>query len=613
MLSPKSKQEALDNCLQVGGSSVQEAVHVVSVGEELARLRAALSAAGDVAYEWDLAADSIEWSGDVAKALGITDGRVPVSGAEFDTLVAQEDFAARSNFLTRLKAGETQFECEYRLKLPGAGESWVHDRASAQFDESGNAVRLVGILRFMDPDLSRAGRREHLANFDPLTGHFNRARLREALDHALNFSKRYDLNGAYLLVGVDKLTMVNQALGHEAADSVLLAVGDRLDRCLRASDVIGRVGGDRFGAILSNVPEEDLEAAMDKILDAVRNAPIETPEGPVYATVSIGAVPFPGAINTAQDAMMRADAALQKAKQNGRDCATTYTFSPEQKEHHKSCIVIAEQVQRALREKRLRFAYQPIVDSVTRETKFHECLLRIVQPDGEVVVAGKFMPVVEDLGMIRSVDRTVLERAVEELALYPEARMAINVSGLTTTDRSWMRSAVSMLRGRPDLAERMVIEITETAGLEDLEACCRFVSTLRDLGCEIALDDFGAGYTSFRHLKQLAVNKVKIDGSFVRKIGENPENLVFIRTLIDLARTFGLETVAECVETEEEADLLLNEGVHYMQGYAFGKPDLTVPWQAIDTDREMPGFGIIETKPEPGQSGLIGIAMPAPA
>jgi EAL domain-containing protein (putative c-di-GMP-specific phosphodiesterase class I) len=189
--------------------------------------------------------------------------------------------------------------------------------------------------------------------------------------------------------------------------------------------------------------------------------------------------------------------------------------------------------------------------------------------------------------------------------------MAINVSGLTTTDRSWMRSAVAMLRGRPDIAERMVVEITETAGLEDLEACCRFVSTLRDLGCKIALDDFGAGYTSFCHLKQLAANKVKIDGSFVRKIGENPENLVFIRTLIDLARTFGLEIVAECVETEEEAQLLVNEGVHYMQGYAFGKPDLVVPWQAIDPDRKMSGFGIIENKKQDEEPGLIGIPVPA--
>ncbi len=185
-----------------------------------------------------------------------------------------------------------------------------------------------------------------------------------------------------------------------------------------------------------------------------------------------------------------------------------------------------------------------------------------------------------------------------------------------------MRSAIAMLRGRPDIAERMVIEITETAGLEDLEACCRFVSTLRDLGCEIALDDFGAGYTSFRHLKQLAVNKVKIDGSFVRKIGENPENLVFIRTLIDLARTFGLETVAECVETEEEADLLLNEGIHYMQGYAFGNPDLTAPWTAIGSQPELNGFGILESRETPEETAdaeeteegvLPGMAYPAPA
>jgi len=246
-----------------------------------------------------------------------------------------------------------------------------------------------------------------------------------------------------------------------------------------------------------------------------------------------------------------------------------------------------------LRERRLRFAYQPIVDARTREPKLHECLLRIVEPDGSIVVAGQFMPVVEDIGMIRNVDRSVLERAVEELSMYPDAKMAVNVSGLTTTDRSWMRSATAMLRGRPDLAERMVIEITETAGLEDLEECCRFVSTLRDMGCEVALDDFGAGYTSFRHLKQLAVNKVKIDGSFVRKIGENPDNLVFIRTLIDLARTFDLETVAECVETEVEAELLLNEGVHYLQGYAFGKPDLEAPWKQAShvSATESLGFG----------------------
>ena len=425
---------------------MQEATKPVSERQELDRLRAAMTASGDVAYEWDLLSDRITWVFGADEALGLAaDADVP-TGTAYAKLVAPEDIANRMRAIALVSAGGGNYECEYRLDLPRFGERQVHDRARAEAGPDGKPVRLVGMLRFLDTGHRRDGRRDNLANYDALTGHFNRARLREALEHALNFTKRYGVDGAYLVIGIDKLTMVNQALGHKAADTVLVAVGDRLDQTLRASDVIGRVGGDKFGAILANVPAGELECATEKLLDSIRHKPIETPEGPVYATVSIGAVTFPSAANTAQDIMMRADVALQKAKQSGRDCAITYTFSAEQLAQHKSNLAIAEQVQRALREQRLRFAYQPIVDSATREVRFHECLLRIVQPDGEVIPAARFMPVVEDLGMIRSVDRTVLERSVEELALYPDARMAINVSGLTTTDRSWIRSAVAMLR-----------------------------------------------------------------------------------------------------------------------------------------------------------------------
>ncbi|MEX2453147.1 MAG: bifunctional diguanylate cyclase/phosphodiesterase [Rhodospirillaceae bacterium] len=586
---------------------MQEATTRMPPRQELDRLRAALAAAGDVAYEWDLLSDRMIWLDGADAALGMNAGREAATGEAFRAFVAPEYVAARNRALSLVEAGSALFECEYRLDLPRHGERLVHDRGRAETDVAGRPVRITGILRFLDHGPKHDSHRDHLANYDALTGHFNRARLREALDHALNFATRYDIEGAYLVIGIDKLTMVNQALGHRAADSVLLAVGDRLDRCLRASDVIGRVGGDKFGVVLSNVPESELESATEKLLNAIRHTPAETPEGPVYVTVSIGAVTFPSAVTTSQDVMMRAEVALQKAKQSGRDCAVTYRFSEQQIAHHRSCIVIAEQVQRALRERRLQFAYQPIVDARTREVRLHECLLRMIQPDGEVVPAARFMPIVEDLGMIRSVDRMVLEQGVDVLALHTDARIAINVSGITTTDRSWMRSAVAMLRGRPDIAERMIVEITETAGLEDIDACGRFVSTLRDLGCEVALDDFGAGYTSFRHLKQLAVTKVKIDGSFVRRIGENPDNLMFIRTLIGLARTFNLETIAECVEDMDEADLLLNEGVDYMQGYAFGRPDLRVPWSQHD----LAGGNDADTQAD-GHVGSRGLLIPLP-
>lgn len=561
---------------------MQEARHKVTEQDQLARLRSALAAAGNVAYEWDFASDRMFWFAGAAEILGLDIERLAPTGDAYLRLIKPEDLAARLNGLSRLRAASALYDAEYRLAPPVGsmtdGDVRVHDRARAEMGPDGRPFRLTGILRRLADFRSHRGVPENAAGYDMLTGHFNRARLREALDHALSFGRRYGSSGAFLAIGVDNLTMINQALGHEAADSVLIAVADRIDQSLRTSDVIGRVDGDKFGAVLSHVAESELETATEKILEAIRRDPVETAEGPVCATVSIGAVAFPGANNTSADVMMRADVALRKAKQAGRDCANIYSFSEAQLEYHKGCIVIAESVQRAMSEDRMRFAYQPIVQSDSRRPRFYECLLRIVQPDGTVVTAGDFMPVVEELGLIRSVDRAVLRRGVDELAGSPEARIAINVSGLTTTDRSWMRSAVALLQGRPDYTERLFVEITETAGLEDLEACCRFVRTLRDLGCGVALDDFGAGYTSFRHLKQLAVNQVKIDGSFVRRIGENPDNLVFIRTLIDLARTFDIETVAECVETAAEADLLLNEGIDYMQGYAFGRPELEAPW-----------------------------------
>jgi EAL domain-containing protein (putative c-di-GMP-specific phosphodiesterase class I) len=188
------------------------------------------------------------------------------------------------------------------------------------------------------------------------------------------------------------------------------------------------------------------------------------------------------------------------------------------------------------------------------------------------------MPAVEQLGLVRIVDRKGLELAVDTLAENRDVSLAINVSGLTATDRAWLRGLISLLRGKPDVASRLIVEITETAVLEDIDECARFVLSLRDLGCRIALDDFGAGYTSIVQLKTLAVDMIKIDGSFIRDLNASPDNLMFVRTILDLAQNLELKTVAECVETDEVAKLLANEGVDYMQGYAFGAPELDYPW-----------------------------------
>jgi EAL domain-containing protein (putative c-di-GMP-specific phosphodiesterase class I) len=235
-------------------------------------------------------------------------------------------------------------------------------------------------------------------------------------------------------------------------------------------------------------------------------------------------------------------------------------------------------VRAALRQNRLLFAYQPVVSAATGSVDYFECLLRIRDEAGNIPPGAEFITAVEDSGLIGVIDRFVLERAVQELGTDPGVRLGFNVSGLTACDRPWLRILSSRLRNRPDLARRMIVEITETAALDDIEETARFVDTLRDAGCRVALDDFGAGHTSLRHLQSLAVDTVKIDGSFIRNLADNRENRVFLRHLLGLTKGFGLNTIAECVENAEDAALLRAEGVGYLQGYHIGAPTIQRPW-----------------------------------
>jgi EAL domain-containing protein (putative c-di-GMP-specific phosphodiesterase class I) len=232
----------------------------------------------------------------------------------------------------------------------------------------------------------------------------------------------------------------------------------------------------------------------------------------------------------------------------------------------------------ALRQDRLLFAFQPVVCAATGKVDYFECLLRMRDEQGNVVGGADFITTIERLGLIGLIDRFVLERTVQELSTHPEVRLGFNVSGLTACDRPWLRSLISRLRDRPDLGRRLVVEITETAALYDIEETARFVDALRHAGCRVALDDFGAGHTSLRHLQTLAIDIVKIDGSFVRNLADSPENQVFLRHLVGLTKSFGLTTVAECVESAEDAALLHAEGIDYLQGFFFGQPMTKRPW-----------------------------------
>jgi len=551
------------------------------------RLLAALTAAGDIAYDWDLATDEIRWHGSVEPFLGRHHPEAIGSGRLLAERLNPDDLLLRQQRLNAHWVRRAEFDCEYRIRSDNGAFAWIHDRGTATFDDAGRPVSMHGVWRLVTGRKAQEHRLERTANYDDLTGHFNKKRLRETLDHVLSSSLRSGNAGAYLAVGIDRLTQVNEAIGHDAANAVIVEIGQRLDRCLRVSDVIGRVGGDRFGIVLANCPEEHVAAAAEKILSAVGHPAIPTRGGSVQVTVSIGSATFPEQAKTSYEVMTRAETALAEAKRSGRNRFVPYRPSEEQRRQHRFGMALGERVQRAMQEDRLVFAYQPVVASNTGEIDHRECLLRMIDEDGRVVSAGEFVPIIEQLGFIRVIDRFVLEKAVAEVSAHPGVRLGFNISGLTATDYAWLRTVTSLLRGKEEIASRIVVEITETAALHDIEESARFVAILRELGCHVALDDFGAGFTSLRHLQALAVDIVKIDGSFVRDLARNHDNQMFLRHLVGLAKGLGLATVAECVETAREAAILRREGVDLLQGYYFGKPSLDRSWMlaaAVGTD-----------------------------
>lgn len=544
----------------------------------LSDLVSVLVSSGDLFYEWDLVADRLTWVGQVNEVIGIADAKSIVNGTTYLHRIHPEDLPRRMVALSQHFESSQPFNIEYRLRRDDGKFSWVQERAVAATSAEGTPRRLTGIVRDISAQKSSAEEVDFLTNHDALTGQFNRVRLREALSQAVETTIRRNGQGGFLLIGLDKLNIVADVYGDETADAIVLTVAQRIEKCLRGGDIVGRVGFDRFAVILSDCSEQQVTAVADRFLATIRETAVTTSNGPMYVTASIGATMFPTSAKNVREVVGQADNALRSARRLGCDCYLEFRDVPQQHIPERPDLVVAEQVKQALRDDRIVLAYQPIVASQDGTPVFYEGLVRMLDEENKPVPAGVFVPIVEQMGMMRLVDRRVLDLGITTLKKNSEISLSINVSGMTAVDPVWLRLLQEYLEGQPDVAKRLILEITETIAIDDIADSSRFVRSVAELGCQVALDDFGAGYTSFRHLRALNVDLVKIDGAFVRDLPTNPDNQLFVRTLISLAKGIGLKTVAEWVETEEEAELLRNEGVDYLQGWHYGKPETNPSW-----------------------------------
>ncbi len=546
--------------------------------------RAILTAVEEVAYEWTIADDRLCWDTNALAVLGVGSLEAIATGRRFAGLLDPAHAGSRHEAvlggrLTDDGSG-VRYETQYALlpDRPRGRRLVVEDVGRWYADARGRPERACGVMRIINERYEREQRLAFLSRYDELTGYLNRAYLLSKLGEALAGAKRMRTPIAFMIIAVDNFRAINEAYGFEVADQMFATIAHRIRSSLREGDAVGRFSGNTLGVIVQNCGERDMHVAAERFHAAVRNEVIATDAGSVAVTVSIGGVGLPRHGRSVAEALARAEEALHDARRRGHGHFVAYAHSRERAEQRRANAELSGDLVAAFNHHQFVLGFQPIVDANTRQTAFHEALLRLRRPNNPVCEAGDFVALAERLGLIRLIDRSVLELVFDALAELPDARLSFNISAETVGDGEWLSRLAARVAATPGFADkRLMVEITETSLMRNLDEATRFVALLRDLGCEVALDDFGAGFSSFRSLRELGVDVVKIDGGFVEKLTISRDDQVFVRTLIDLARNLGIKTVAERVQDEEAAATLADWGVDYLQGNLTGAATLDRP------------------------------------
>jgi len=416
----------------------------------------------------------------------------------------------------------------------------------------------------------------YLADHDALTGLYNRHRFQQELEKAVTYAERYQQSGALMFIDLDQFKYINDTLGHQTGDKFLRQAADRLSAGLRKVDTLGRLGGDEFGIILPNIDKDNVQKVAEKLMKNLLEGVSQSLVNEIAVTASIGIVLFPEQGNMPDSLLAMADAAMYSAKDGGRNI---FRFYSDKDQHIKSMqekLQWEKKIRHALDEDKFILHYQPIYDLESREVVHYEVLLRMLDDEGELIMPAAFLEIAERFGLIREIDQWVLKKAIqvqaESILNKKTVSLAINISGRHFGDLQvleWIKTYIKQSGADPS---KLVFEVTETAAVENIEQAGHFVNALHELGCKIALDDFGIGFSSFHYLKHLPVDIVKLDGSFIKNIGYDDFDRVFVKAMSDIASGLNILCVAEFVEREETVTILKELGVEMGQGYHLARP-----------------------------------------
>ncbi|HEY8964670.1 MAG TPA: EAL domain-containing protein, partial [Alphaproteobacteria bacterium] len=469
---------------------------------------------GQAALTWNFGSGRLSWIGTPESVMAIEPAAVPTEASAFKTLINPQDLPS---FLSALQTHAASADAQgvkvnepLRIRTRDGSFRSLRLEGRLSIDQASDEPILYGILH-ADHETALLAPSENI-----LTG---RGLIAQELENIiLSRSAGVRGKGYFMALGLDRVGLLNEAYGAACVDTVLLEIERRLKSFFEKNALVCRISGDVYGLILSDLPHAEADSTAAALLQTFMTTPVLTLYGPVMIGLSIGGVALSAAEEKGSDIIARAEAAMLNAKERGRGCFVVSAPHDQKRERARKLLAGGQSVYNALEQGRMRMAFQPVMDMNSKRISFFESLIRMIDEEGRLVAAEEFVPALEELGMTRLLDIYALHSAIRELEQFPEINLSVNVSNHSLVDAGWLRSAVSLLSGKPHIAKRLIVEITESSVMHDLGQAIRVVHTLKDLGCRIALDDFGAGQTSFRQLKLLEVDVVKIDKSYIRDI-----------------------------------------------------------------------------------------------
>jgi len=546
--------------------------------------RSILSSVGEAVYSWDIESDRITWSQNASEILGVNDMAQIASGS---------GYAVVTDASSPTSLQSTIFECQRQDKGTGVAYTtryllnptpgrrfWVEDKGRWFANQAGRPWLAHGVVRIVAAANEAESRIATTRQTDPATGALTRPDFCNALGEALERVRNDKRNLVLLIISIEDMAHHNKAYGYNVGDELIAAIARRVRSHIRKLDLLGRYAGNKLAALLVPSLPEEMERTAKRIANVVRDTPVETSAGAISASVRIGGVAGPRDAHDVTSLLHAAEEALADAKAETNTVFAAYTRDPDRAAHRQKNAARTDEVLSALNERRIQLAYQPINHARSGANAMFECLVRMRSPDGVIIGAGEIIPVAEKLGFVHMIDHRVMELAIEKLRQSPDIQLTFNAGVEAVLHPEWLNAFRSHLGANADLAKRLVVEITETSLIEDLSTATRVIEEIKATGAKVAIDDFGAGHTSFRNMRMLPIDILKIDGAFIKNLANSSDDRFFVKTLLQLANHLGIETVAEWVQDEDSARLLAEWGVVYLQGDYIGDPLNELPASA---------------------------------